>query len=137
MSNFSDYLEQQLLGHTLLGSSFTAPAAIFVGLITTLTTVTTEPTFTEVASGVGYGRRPISFNAPTSGPDWTVIQTGQIAFSQATDAWGDVAHFGLFDNGTIGGGNLLYWGDLPGGSQNIVAGDLISIPNGEISVRLD
>lgn len=137
MSNFSDYLEIQLLGHTLLGSTFTAPAAVFVGLITTLTTITTEPGFTEVASGVGYGRQPIIFSPPTSGPDWTCVQTGLIAFSQATDVWGDVAHFGIFDNGTINTGNLLYWGDLPGGAQNIVAGSLIQIPNGEIKVHLD
>lgn len=137
MSNFGGYLERNLLGVTLLGSSFTAPTTIYVGLITTLTTVTTEPTFTEVASGNGYSRKQVVFSAPTSGPDWTCVQTGLISFDQATDAWGDVAHFGIFDDPVHAGGNLLYWGDLPGGAQNIPSGSLIEIPNGELKVRLD
>lgn len=137
MSNFGGFLENALLGATLLGSNYTSPVGVFVGLITTLTTITTEPSFTEVTTNVGYGRRPITFSPPTSGPDFTCVQTGLIAFNQATDTWGAVAHFAIFDSLAHSSGNLLYWGDLPGGAQTILGGALIEIPNGELTVRLD
>lgn len=137
MSNFGGFTEKALLGATLLGSTYTSPVGVFVGLLTALTTVGTEPNFTEVVSGFGYGRRPATFSAPTSGPDWTCIQTGLINFNQATDSWGFVSHFAIFDSLTHGSGNLLYWGDRPGGAQEIVSGSLIEIPNGELKVRLD
>ena len=100
-------------------------------------TATSEPTFTEVASGIGYTRQQIIFSAPTSGPDWTCVQTGTIQFLQATSDWGVVTHFGVFDAEAIGAGNILYWGDIPGGGQNIPSGGIVDIPNGELKVRLD
>lgn len=137
MSNFSDFLERKVIGATLLGSTYTSIDTIFVGLITTLTTVTTEPNFTEVTTNVGYARQRVFFTEITSEPDMTVLNTGLIAFPQATASWDFVAHFGIFDGPTIGGGNLLYWGDRPGGAQEIVSGDNVEIPNGELTVRLD
>ena len=79
----------------------------------------------------------IGFSALTSGPAWTAIQDAKVSFSQATSSWGSVGNFALFDNATHSAGNLLYWGDLPGGSQEIPSGAVIEILAGVVKVRLD
>ena len=133
MSNFSNYLEQQLLGVTLLGSSFTGPATVYASLATTL--ASDGDFYTEVTTNTGYARTPIDFSAPTSGPLYTCVNSADVLFSTSTTPWGTVVHFGIFDSETIGGGNLLYWGDL-GTSQAIGTGQTVQILAGDLTVRL-
>lgn len=134
MSNFSDYLEEQLLGHTLLGSTFTAPVGTYISLATSVNSDASA--ITEVASGLGYDRQLISWGVPTSGPDWTVLNDLTINFAQASTPWGAVAHYVISDSATIGAGNPLYWVDLTP-PRTVPAGDVLQIGVGKLTVRLD
>lgn len=134
MTNFSAYSEQNLLGVTLLGSGFTAPSTVYLSLATSI--ASDGDSFTEVTTNIGYGRLPIDFSEPTSGPDWSVVNSADVTFSAATSAWGVVAHFAIHDAETIGTGNMLYWGDLTA-TRDVQTDDVLEFAAGNLSVRLD
>lgn len=134
--NFSDYLEQALLGHTLLQSTFTAPGTTYLALATAITTTASEIAYTEVTTNIGYNRRPINWSSITSQPDTTVVSSATITFSPATTPWGGVGFVLLFDAETIGTGNLLYWGDMTS-VRTVETNDILEFQAGNLSVRLD
>lgn len=136
MANFSNFLEQQLLGHTLLGSSYSAPTTVYLSLATSI--ASDGDSYTEVTTNTGYARVILSgkLTEPTSGNDWTVSNSQAVTFSAATTGWGTVAHFAIFDSITIGGGNMLYWGDLSV-SRNVQNSDVLEVPIGNLTVKLD
>ncbi len=131
--NFSNFLEQTLLGATLLGSTYTSPATVYVALCTTI--ASDGDFFTEVATNTPYTRVQAQFSAPTSGPTWTCVNSNSANFGVSTTPWGNVVGFGVYDAEAIGAGNLLYWG-LLGTSENIGTGDTIQILAGDLTVRL-
>lgn len=133
MSNFSGYLEQALLGVTLLGSSYTAPSTVYVSLATTINS--DGDFFTEVATNTGYARVAVDFSEPTSGPTFTCANSSDVSFATATTPWGTVVAFGIYDSGTIGAGNQLYWGTL-GTSQAVDTGNTLEFLAGNLTVRL-
>ena len=134
MSGMSNYLEQKLLGVSLLGSAFTAVTTPYLSLATTV--ASDGDFFTEVATNVAYSRQPISFSAPTSPNDYSVVNSVGVAFTAATSTWGTVTHFGLHDGSVIGAGNLLYWGVLDTPRQ-VLTNDVFEVNAGQLSVRLD
>jgi hypothetical protein len=138
MSNFNQYLENALLGATLLGSPFTALGTVFLSLATSINS--DGDSFTEVTTNIGYGRialaTGVEWSDVTSLPDATVVNSATITFSPATSAWGVLAHFALYDNGTIGSGNQLYWGDLAA-TRDIQNTDVFEVQSGNLTVRLD
>ena len=105
----SDFLELELLDHTLGNAAYTAPANVYVALFT----VTPSDTGggTEVTGGA-YARVTVANNAT----NWPAAAAGAkangvaIAFVQATADWGTVVAFGILDAVTLG--NLLYWGPI-------------------------
>ena len=105
MTAFSAFLEQNLLGVTLLGSSFTGPATVYLSLATSV--ASDGDSFTEVTTNLGYGRLPIDFSEPTSGPNFSCVNSAPVTFSAATTPWGVVTHFAIFDAEAIGSGNQL------------------------------
>lgn len=132
MSNFSDYLEQKLLGVTLLGSPFTAPSTIYLALATSCTT--DGAVFQEVPSGTAYSRQAIAFGAPSvNGDGYRVTNSALVTYPTATTPWGYVKHMGLYDSPT--GGNQLYWGDLTT-PRTIITNDIPQIPIANIGVSL-
>lgn len=58
-------------------------------------------------SGNGYARQASGWSSQVANPA-TLPQ--DVVFGPATDGWGTVTHFGIFDAQT--GGNLLYYGSL-------------------------
>ena len=136
MSNFSNYLEERLLGHTLLQSTFTAPPTVYISLATTI--ASDGDFFTEVLSGLGYTRQLMNgnFTEPTSSNDWTVLNSNDITFAAATTPWGIINHFAYFDDEAVGGGNMLYFGDLTA-SRDVQTDDVLEFQAGNLSVRLD
>ena len=130
MSNMSDYLEAKVLGVTLLGSPFTAPATVWVSLATSA--ATDGAVFNEVPTATGYARQVIAFGAPSDvGLSKQVTNTGLINFPTTTTPWGTVTHYGLYDSPT--GGNQLYWGALTT-ARTIVTGDSPVIPISSLTV---
>jgi hypothetical protein len=128
MTAFSNYLENKLLGVTILGSSFTAPTTIYVGLATALST--DGDLVTEVTGG-SYTRRVGTFGAPAAGQS---INSGNITFPQATANWGTVTHIVLYD--AASSGNVLYWAALDV-ARPINTNDTLVLPTGSLSITLD
>ena len=130
----SNYLEAKLIGVSLLGSSFTAPTTTYLSLATTV--ASDGAFFTEVTTNIGYTRQPILWSAPTSLNDTTVVNSANVPMGTATTPWGTITHVGIYDGGTIGAGNLLFWGAVTT-PRSVETNDAVSIPAGQLTVLFD
>jgi len=128
MAEMSNYLENALLNVTLRATSYTAPAAVYVGLYTT--DPTDANTGTEVSGG-SYARTAATFGAPSNG---VTTNSGAVTFPTATGTWGTVGWIGILDAATSG--NLLYHTPLTA-SKSITSGDIFTISVGNLSVTLE
>lgn len=140
MSAMSDYLENKLIDHIFRATSYSAPATLYIGLLTAAPSDTGGGT--EVTGG-SYGRASVtpsvssfkSTNGTTSGASsGTGGQTSNastITFTTPTAGWGTVTHFGIYDASSAG--NLLFWGSL-GTSKTINSGDTVSIAVDQLTV---
>lgn len=128
--NFSTYLQNKLIGVTLLGSSFTAPTTVWVSLATSLNS--DGDSYTEVTTNLAYARKVVTFPTPSAG---STSNSPAITFSAATSPWGVVKHWALFDSGTIGAGNMLYWGDVDY-QRDVRTSDTYAIPVSQLTVTL-
>lgn len=128
MTAFSNFLENELLDHTLAVGSYTMPVAVYIGLYTSA--VGDDNSGTQVSGG-SYARQAVTFNAAVSG---STSNSGTVNFPTATASWGTVTHFGIFD--AVSGGNLLYWGALTT-SKTVDNGDVFTFPAGNLTVTLD
>lgn len=98
-----------------------------------LTDPTASGTGTE-ASGGGYARKVISFDAPSlvSGKQ-QVKNTDAVDYGVITADIGTVSYWGIFDSQT--GGNLLWYGSFARG-KNVLNGDAITVNAGAIVCNL-
>lgn len=94
-----------------------------------LTDPTASGTGTE-ASGGGYARKVISFDAPSlvAGKQ-QVKNTDAVDYGVITADIGAVSYWGIFDSQT--GGNLLWFGSFARG-KNVLNGDAITVNAGAI-----
>ena len=94
-----------------------------------LTDPTASGTGTE-ASGGGYARKVISFDAPSlvAGKQ-QVKNTDAVDYGVITADIGTVSYWGIFDSQT--GGNLLWFGSFARG-KNVLNGDAITVNAGAI-----
>jgi len=134
--NFSDYLEQKLLGHTLLQSIYTMPTTNYMALITSITTTGSEIDYVEVTTALGYERLPVDWSSVTSAPDTTVVNSTTLTWSPATTPWGGIVAGVIFDAQTIGTGNPLFWGE-PSSVRTIETDDIFSVSAGQLTIKLD
>lgn len=142
MTDFSDYLEDELLDHVLKGLTFAAPATVALALFTSATG--DDGTGTEVADAAAYARLEVegatgrTFSAASGGTtdndqDWDFT-------SASGGAWGTVTHMAITDStdhsgSTPGGGNFLFHGDLSA-SKAVGDGDTFRFPAGDLDVTL-
>lgn len=98
-----------------------------------LTDPTAAATGTE-ASGGGYARKVITFDAPTlvSGRQ-QVTNTAEVDYGVITADIGTVSYWGVFDSQS--GGNLLWFGSFARG-KNVLNGDAITVEAGAITCNL-
>lgn len=134
MANFSNYLEQKLIGVTLCGSSFTAPTTLWLSLATSLNS--DGDSYTEVTTNVGYHRMPSVWVAPTSGPTWNTYLASTVTWTAASSAWGTVTHFSIWDAYSVTTGNMLYWGALAT-SRTMATSDTLAVGLGSSGLRLE
>lgn len=127
MSQMSNYLENALINGTLRGSTYTAPATVYVALYTS--DPTDADAGTEVSGG-SYARQSVTFGAPSNGVS---TNTGAVTFPTASASWGTLTHIGIRDASTAG--NLLYYAPLAE-SKTIGSGDIFTIAVGQISATL-
>lgn len=125
----SNYLEVALLNATLNGTTYTAPATVYVSLWTSNPGDAGDGT--EVTGG-SYARTAVSF-ATASGTSGNVLNDADVTFPTATASWGTVGWIGINDNST--GGNLLYHTALDT-AKAIDSGDIFKIATGNLSVTL-
>lgn len=127
MAEMSNYLENALINATLRATTFTSPAAVYVGLHTA--DPTDAGSGTEVSGG-SYARKSATFGAPANGVSAT---TADVTFDQATGSWGTITHIGIWD--ALSTGNLLYHTPLDA-SKTIDTGDIFKIASGNLTVTL-
>jgi hypothetical protein len=127
MAEMSNYLENALINVTLRATSYTAPAAVYVGLYTS--DPTDANTGTEVSGG-SYARVAVTMGAPSNGVS---TNSAAVTFPTATGTWGTVGWIGILDASTSG--NLLYHTPLDA-SKSITSGDIFTIAIGNLSVTL-
>ena len=123
----SNYLENALINATLRNTSYTSPAAVYIGLYTS--DPTDANTGTEVSGG-SYTRTAVTMGAPSNGVS---TNTAAVEFPQASGSWGTVGWIGILDASTSG--NLLYHSPLDV-SKTISSGDIFKIAIGSLSVTL-
>ena len=127
MAEMSNYLEVALLNATLNGTTYTAPATVYVSLWTS--DPTDAGSGTEVSGG-SYARTAVTFAAPSNG---VTTNNADVTFPTATASWGTVGWIGINDAATSG--NLLYHTPLDT-SKTIDSGDIFKISTGNLSVTL-
>jgi len=129
MSQASDYLENALLNHLMMGTEFSQLSNIWIALCSaSISDSDTGSTITE-CSYTGYARKS------TSGSDWdaadsgTVDNTAELAFAQCTAGSDTASYFALVDAASAG--NMLCYGSITtplaisaGVTPKFAAGDL-------------
>lgn len=132
MAHMSDYLEQKLRDHVFRGVAYTAPATLYIAL---LTAAPSDAGGGTEVSGGAYARAAVTANTT----NWTAASTtngltdnaGAITFAQATANWGTVTHVAIYDAASAG--NLLFWFPLTA-SQAVNSGQTASFAAGALSV---
>ena len=98
-----------------------------------LTDPTASATGTE-ASGGGYARKVISFDAPSLVAGKQQVKNAEaVDYGVITADFGTVSYWGIFDSQT--GGNLLWFGSFARG-KNVLTGDAITVSAGAIVCNL-
>ncbi len=127
MAEMSNYLENAVINAVLRNTSYTSPAAVYVGLYTS------DPgegnTGTEVSGG-SYARTAVTFGAPSNG---VTTNSASVVFPTATGSWGTIGWIGILDAATSG--NLLYHTALDE-AKTVGTGDIFTISSGNLSVTL-
>lgn len=127
MSAISNFLENELLDHTLATASYTAPGTVYLSLYTS--DPTDADTGTEVSTG-GYIRQAITFGVASGG---TASNSSEETFTASGANFGTVTHIGIHDAETTG--NLLYHGSLTA-SRVVDDGESIVFAIGAVDVSL-
>ncbi len=116
MAAKSDYLENKLIDHVFRGQAYTAPATLYVALLTAAPSDAGGGT--EVSGGsyarVGVtaslanfaGTQSAGSTTASSGTGGTTSNNGAITFPAPTANWGVVTHWAIYDAASAG--NLLF-----------------------------
>lgn len=139
----SDTMEKDILERYLKNVTTnmgTLPTNVYVGLGTA---ISNEPSnaLTEPSTTRGYTRQTLAFGGTAAGTPTTAIQiTGPsvaVTFGPNTGSdWGTITHFGIFNNQTVGSGELMFWGAL-GSNVTIAVNDSFQFATGSITITAD
>ena len=140
MSAASNYLENKVLDHVLGegARNFTSPATLYLALFNNtsgnaLANLEAGTLTDEIStSGTAYSRQAVDFAAAASG---TAATNGTVTWTTATASWGTVTHVAVMDGGTVGSGNVLFYGALTA-SKAIDTGDTFQISSSNLTVSL-
>ncbi|MGZ4968054.1 MAG: phage tail fiber protein [Methylobacter sp.] len=135
MTAFSNYTENQILAHIFRSGSFTKPSALYVGLITAVSSGETG-SVTEVSGG-SYARtacNPSDSNWSAASNNGTTSNAVAITFPAATADWGTITYFGIWDASTSG--NLILYAPMTV-PRNITTGSTPSFAIGALTVQID
>lgn len=125
MADLSDYLQDALVKHVLVNTSYTSPTTVYLALYTTATTAAGGGT--EVTGG-SYARQAVAFTFGAAGSG-AVANTSDESFTNMPAC--TVTHVGIRDASS--GGNLLLHGALAA-SKTVAAGDTFTIAAADLDV---
>ena len=140
MSAASNYLENKLLDHTLkYGTApYTGAGTLYLALFNNTSTNTAANleagTLTDETStsGTAYARTAVTFASASSGSSAT---NATVTFDAATASWGTITHIAVMDGGTVGSGNVLFYGAVTT-SKTIDTGDTFQVSSGNLTISL-
>lgn len=136
MSEFSDYLEDEIIDHMLRNQAFTPPTTVYVALFTADTGLEADNPTAEVSGG-SYARESCALDAASGGLS---ANTSDITFTTATASWGTVTHVALVDHlsNTNWGTDVhvLMWSALDA-SKAVGNGDTFKINAGDLDITVD
>lgn len=136
MAAMSDYLENELLDHTLgkTLTNWTPPANLYVALFTASTNLENNTLLSAAeVSGNAYARTAVTFGAAVAG---VASNSGEVLFPQASGgAWGTITDVAIVDSAS-GAGNILFHGLLDQ-SKVVSDGDTFKFNVGDLQVTLD
>lgn len=143
---FTNYLSKAILDQAFRGTAFTFPTTMGVALGLNTTTpdgsgANGATNFTEPGSGLGYARFSYTSNTtnwPVATGTTNATKSNSVAITfgpNTTTNWGTVAYWGLFDNTTLGAGNLLIYGSLTT-PKAVTIGDSPSFAIGALTITL-
>lgn len=124
----SDYLEVNLLNHVLRATPYTAPTTVYLAAFSV---APSDAGGGVEVSGGSYTRQTVAFGAPSGNQ---VANSAEVVFPIATDDWGTLVYFGIYDAPV--GGNLLYTTPFAA-PRTIENGDQLRIPVGQLVVSED
>jgi hypothetical protein len=106
----TDYAEAKIFDYYLHGTAYTQPSTVYFSLFSTapLDDGTAGTELTNITAP-GYGRVAIGFGPYTSR---RISNSGTITFTSSSTAWPKAVACGIWDNGTVGAGNLMAVGTL-------------------------
>lgn len=122
------YLSNSYINASMRATPYTSPASVYLALFTS--SPTPGGGGTEVSAG-GYTRQAVTWSVPSSGVS---ANTTDIVFSTASQVWGTVVSFGVYDNPVAG--NLLYYSNL-NASRLVQVNDQVKFPTGQLQVTED
>lgn len=138
MTDFSDYLEDELLDHILKGLAFTAPVTVGLALFTAATD--DDGSGTEVADASAYARLEVE---GATGRTFSVAASGTTDNDQDWDFaaasggdWGTVGWLAIVDSITWGAGDFLFHGAVTS-AKAVDDGDIARFSAGNLDVTLD
>ena len=132
MTAFSNALENEILSRYLKNTTAITPVATVYAALFTGTT--TDASQTEVPNSNNYSRQAISWGTVSAGS--VSGPTTTLTFPQASGSWGTITGFGIYDSGTHGSGNLLFWGNLSS-SVAIGTNDRFEFAASAVTVSVD
>lgn len=139
MSQFSDYLEQNIIQTTLRGQSMPVPSGTFVALFTSDPTDSGSGDEVDTTEWPAYERQDAAqggaIDSGWTSPSDGVTSNAKVLTFPANNGEGAivVSHIGIYDSAT--GGNLLYHAALTS-SKTLQVGDVISFAVGSITVTV-
>jgi hypothetical protein len=135
MSAASNFLENKVLDHTLGGTAYSQPAALYLGLFkndsTNAAANLEAGTLTDEVSGGSYARKAITFNAASGG---SADNSNTVTFDTATADWGTITHIAVMDAASAG--NVVYWAAVST-TKLIESGDTFQLSSGNMTISLD
>jgi len=105
--NISNYLEHQLIRHTLGIAAYTPPTSTYIGILSDLSN---DGDIITEFSGSNYQRQQVTATGFSSAASGATANVSSIVWPAALANWGSASYIGVFDS--IAAGNLLWWGAL-------------------------
>lgn len=133
----SNYLELEILDHTLGVGAYTMPTAYLALCTDDPTDAGTGASMNEVANSYDYARVALASYFGTAAASGEISNDAAIEFATANGGnWGTITYFAIVDSGTHGAGNLLYSGALTA-SKTINDGETARFAVGELTISAD